>query len=84
MHERLGLLLCAGEEIRRRGDTWAHPHSLLPGPSVSVSFSPVMRSYTASTSVIAVSKCVVGSKDSVMKTLSCIPFDFGANMSYVS
>ena len=36
------------------------------GPSVSTSFWPMMRSYMARTSVIAVSKCVVASKDSLI------------------
>jgi len=61
----------------------ANAHSC-DGPSVRTSFSPMMRSYIESTSVMAVSKCVVASNDSLMKTLSVVPVSLGTWRSYMS
>eukprot|EP00966_Prymnesium_polylepis_P235443 5445267-Prymnesium_polylepis.1 len=52
-----------------------------PGPLVSSSGLPVIRSHMAITSLMAVSKWLVGSKDSEMKTPSSFPSFAGAYMS---
>ena len=54
-----------------------------PGPSVSTRSAPVIRLYTSSTSVIAVSKCVVGSKLCVRKSVLGTSA-FGLSSSYMS
>lgn len=51
------------------------------GTSCSTSGEPMMRSYMARTSVMAVSKCEVGSKDCEMKTWSALPSCAGVSRS---
>lgn len=50
-------------------------------PSSSTRSEPVILLYMASTSLIAVSKCEVGSNDSEMKTLSSVPSATGTMRS---
>jgi len=72
----------------RHHSTWLYarpPRSYSPpGPLVSSNSLPVILFHMAMTSVIAVSKCDVGSKDSEMKTFSFAPSETGAYVSYTS
>merc|ERR1719204_1656724 len=70
------------------GDSFAPPCPLggahCCGPSVRTRSAPAMRLYMASTSLIAVSKCVVASNESERKTLSSPPGPAGDIVSYMS